>query len=199
MRSRSRRELSMVPLLERLMRRTCVAPFRQPGLPSPCWEWTGAADRFGHGRVKFDGRNAHVRRAIFAARGVALSADEHVIALCRNAACVNDEHFVVGTVKEARVFGRHGLVGISELLLAQRMIADGEATTQQLAECWEISEALLISAMTKCSWEGQAFEKASQPNRRTPTAPIGFVSFDCVIAARTSRRRTDRGGKWPLP
>jgi hypothetical protein len=79
------------------------------------------------------------------------------------------------------------------------MIADGKATPEQLAECWEISEALLISAMAKCSWEGQAFEKASQPDRGTAAAPIGFVSPDCVIAARTSRRRTDRGGKRPLP
>jgi hypothetical protein len=143
------------------MRRTCAAPFRQLGLPSPCWEWTGAVDRFGHGRVKVDGRNAHVRRAIFAARGVALTAEEQVIALCRNAACVNDEHFVVGTAKEARAFGRHGLVGISELLLAQQMIADGKATAEQLAFCWEISEALLIRAMAKCRCEDQAFKKAS--------------------------------------
>jgi hypothetical protein len=150
----------MVPLLERLLRRTCAAPFRQLGLPSPCREWTGAVDRFGHGRVKVDGRNAHVRRAIFAAQGVTLTPEEHVIALCRNSRCVNDEHFVVGTAKEARAFGRHGLVGISELLLAQQMIADGKATAEQLAFCWEISEAVLISAMGRCRWEGQAFKKA---------------------------------------
>jgi hypothetical protein len=151
----------MVPLLERLLRRICAAPFEQLGLPSPCREWTGAVDRFGHGRVKVDGRNVHVRRAIFAARGVSLSPDQHVIALCRNSRCVNDEHFVVGTAKEARAFGRHGLVGISELFVAERMIANGEATAEQLAGCWEVSEALLTSAMAKCSWEGQIFKKAS--------------------------------------
>jgi hypothetical protein len=151
----------LATLFERLMRRICAAPFEQLGLPSPCREWTGAVDRFGHGRVKVDGRNVHVRRAIFAARGVSLSPDQHVIALCRNAACVNDEHFVVGTPKEARAFGRHGLVGISELFVAQQMIEHGEATAQQLADCWEISKPLLISAMARCEWEGQAFKKAS--------------------------------------
>jgi hypothetical protein len=124
-------------------------------------EWTGAVDRFGHGRVKVDGRNVHVRRAIFAAQGVALSSDQHVIALCRNSRCANYAHLVVGTPKEARAFGRHGLVGISELLLAQQMIADGKATAEQLAFCWEISKPLLIRAMAKCRWEGQAFKKAS--------------------------------------
>jgi hypothetical protein len=151
----------MAALLERLMRRTCAAPFRQLGLPSPCWEWTGAVDRFGHGRVKVDGKNVHVRRAIFAARGVSLTPDEHVIALCRNSRCVNDEHFVVGTEKEARALGRHGHVGMGELFVARRMIANGEATAEQIAFCWEISEALLTSAMAKCRWEGQAFKKAS--------------------------------------
>lgn len=151
----------MATLLERLMRRVCAVPFEQLGLPSPCREWMGAADRFGHGRVKVDGRNAHVRRAILAAHGVALCPDQHVIALCRHSWCVNDEHFVVGTAKEVRALGRHGHVGMGELLVAQQMIEDGEATAGQIAGCWEISEALLISAMGRCRWEGQAFEKAS--------------------------------------
>jgi hypothetical protein len=50
---------------------------------------------------------------------------------------------------------------MGELFVAQQMIANGEATAEQLAECWEISEALLISAMARCWWEGQAFKKAS--------------------------------------
>ncbi len=169
----------MATLLERLMRRICAVPFEQLGLPSPCREWTGAVDRFGHGRVKFEGRNVHVRRAIFAARGVTLSPDQHVVALCRNSRCVNDEHFVVGTKKEARAFGRHGLVGISELLVAQQLIDRGEATVEQLAGCWEISETLLISAMAKCRWEGQAFEKASQPDRGALAALTGFPAVNC--------------------
>ena len=151
----------MVSLLERLMRQISVAPFTPLGLPSPCWEWTGAADRFGHGRVKLDGRNCHVRRAIFAARGVSLSPDQHVIALCGDARCVNDEHFVVGTADEVRAFDRFGHVGSGDLLVAQQMIANGEATADYIAFCRGISEALLISAMAKCSWEDQAFKKAS--------------------------------------
>jgi hypothetical protein len=151
----------LATLLERLLRRTCAAPFRQLGLPSPCREWTGAVDRFGHGRVKVDGRNVHVRRAVFAAQGVALSSDQHVIALCRNSRSVNDDHRVVGTKKEARAFGRHGLVGMGELFVAQQMIANGEATAEELAGCWEISEALLTRAMAKCTWEDQVFKKAS--------------------------------------
>jgi hypothetical protein len=138
-----------------------VTPYEPLGLPSPCWEWTGAVDRFGHGRAKFEGRNVHVRRAIFAAQGIALSSDQHVIALCRNSRCVNGAHLIAGTATEARVFGRHGLVGISELFVAQQMIANGEATAEELAGCWEISEAVLIRAMGRCRWEGQAFKKAS--------------------------------------
>ena len=151
----------MTLLLERLLSRMRVAPYKPLGLPSPCLEWAGAIDRFGHGRIKSEGRNVHVRRAILAARGVSLSPDQHVIALCRNSRCVNDEHFVVGTAREARAFGRHGLVGISEMLVAQEMIANGKATADYIAFCWEISEALLISAMAKCKWEDQVFKKAS--------------------------------------
>jgi len=151
----------MVSLLERLMRQISVAPFTPLGLPSLCWEWMGAVDRFGHGRVKLDGRNFHVRRAIFGARGVSLSPDQHVIALCRNCRCVNGEYFVVGTANEVRAFGSFGHVGIGDLLVAQQMIANGEATADYIAFCWDISKALLISAMAKCSWDDQAFKKAS--------------------------------------
>ena len=151
----------MVSLLERLMRKISVAPFTPLGLPSPCWEWMGSHDRFGHGRVKVDGRNVHVRRAIFAARGVPLRPDQHVIALCCNSRCVNDDHLVVGTADEVRAFDRFGHVGIGDLLVAQQMIANGKATADYIAFCWGISEALLISAMAKCSWDDQAFKKAS--------------------------------------
>jgi hypothetical protein len=151
----------MVSLLERLMRQISVAPFTSLGLPSPCCEWAGAVDRFGHGRVKVDGRNAHVRRAIFAARGVSLRPDQHVIALCCYSRCVNDEHLVVGTANEARAFSRHGHVGIGDLLLAKQLIEGEDMTAEQLAFCWEISEALLISAVAKCRWEGQVFKRAS--------------------------------------
>jgi hypothetical protein len=66
-RSRSRKEFQTATLLERLMRRVCVVPFEQRGLPSPSREWMGAVDRFGHGRVKVDGKVPYVRRAIFVA------------------------------------------------------------------------------------------------------------------------------------
>ena len=151
----------MVSLLERLMRQISVAPFTPLGLPSLCRELMGAVYRSGRGRVELDGRNFHVRRAIFAARGVSLSPDRHVIALCRNCRCVNGEYFVVGSAREARAFGRFGHVGIGDLLLAQQMIANGEATADYIAFCWEISQTLLINAMAKCRWDDQAFKKAS--------------------------------------
>jgi hypothetical protein len=45
---------------------------------------------------------------------------------------------------------------MGELFVAQRMIANGEATAEQLAFCWEISETPLTSAVAKCRWDGQA-------------------------------------------
>jgi len=151
----------MVSLLERLMRQISVAPFTPLGLPSPCWEWMGSHDRFGHGRVKVDGRNVHVRRLVVEARGETLGPNDNVIALCGNSRCVADDHLVVGTADEVRAFDRFGHVGIGDLLVAQQMIANGKATADYIAFCWGISEALLISAMAKCSWEDQAFKKAS--------------------------------------
>jgi hypothetical protein len=54
----------------------------RPGLPSPCWEWTGSIDCGWHGRVKIGGRNVHVRRTVAAAGGEKLGPESHVIALC---------------------------------------------------------------------------------------------------------------------
>jgi hypothetical protein len=151
----------MAPLLERLTRRIGVSQDRPLGLTTRCREWTGAVDRFGHGRVKVDGKNVHVRRAILAAHGVDLAPDEHVIALCQNTRCVNHKHFVVGTVSEARAFGRGSRVNIATLLIAKHAIENGEATATQLAGWLEISEVLLKSAIARVRWVEPAFQKAA--------------------------------------
>jgi hypothetical protein len=152
----------MLSLLERLLRRMCVGGFYwEPGLPSLCMYWKGAVDRCGHGRVKVHGHNLHVRRALFAAHGVTLTPDEHVIALCKFGWCVNYEHLVVGTEEEARAFGRFGRLGPGDVLMAQQMITNGEATAKHIAECWDISEKLLISAIARCRLNDLVLKKAS--------------------------------------
>ena len=151
----------MVSLLERLMRQISAAPFTPLGLPSPCWEWMGSHDRFGHGRVKVDGRNVHVRRLVVEARGETLGPNDNVIALCGNSGCVADDHLVVGTADEVRAFGRFGHVGIGDLLLAKQLIEGGEMTAGQIAAFWDISVALLTSAMARCKWDGPFLKKAS--------------------------------------
>jgi hypothetical protein len=74
---------------------------------------------------------------------------------------VNDEHLVVGTEEEARAFGRHGRVGMGELVVAKQMIKNREATAKDFAECLEISEALLITAIERVRWVDPALKKAS--------------------------------------
>jgi hypothetical protein len=41
------------------------------------------------------------------------------------------------------------------------MITNGAATATHIAECWDISEALLISAMARCRLNDLVFKKAS--------------------------------------
>ena len=151
----------MTLIRERLLSRMRVAPYKPLGLPTACCEWEGSHDRFGHARAKVDGCNVHVRRLVVEARGETLGPNDNVIALCGNSRCVADGHLVVGTADEVRAFGRFGHVGIGDLLLAKQLIEGGEMTAGQIAAFWDISEALLTSAMARCKWEDQAFKKAS--------------------------------------
>jgi len=62
--------------------------------------------------------------------------------------------------------------------VAQHRIANGEATADQLAGCWEISEAVLISAMGRCGGKVRPSRRRRDRIGARPAGLIGFAPLD---------------------
>ena len=61
-------------------------------LPEPCWEWTGARDADGYGRLGVNGNNRKAARVTYTILRGPISKNLELDHLCRNRACVNPSH-----------------------------------------------------------------------------------------------------------
>lgn len=79
------------PLKDRLLARRHI-------LTTGCWIWTGAVDRYGYGKVKFQGQLLKVHRAsMHVFKGMRLDAPCLVCHSCDVPACFNPDHLREGT------------------------------------------------------------------------------------------------------
>lgn len=60
--------------------------------PSGCWEWVGARDKGGYGRVSLDGRTVRTHRIMFVAFQGPIPDGLECHHRCRNRACCNPAH-----------------------------------------------------------------------------------------------------------
>lgn len=65
-----------------------------------CWEWRGARDVTGYGRVRFGGRLLLVHRAVYELVVGAIPAGLQIDHLCRNRSCCNPDHLEPVTRRE---------------------------------------------------------------------------------------------------
>ena len=107
-----------------------------PGMDTPCREWTGAVDARGYPRFWLRGNSVTAQRAALLLAGANLDLHQKVVNACGNRLCVRREHLVVATLPEAHwMRSRGGMwVGPGERCVFRRVVRDGEATVEQVAE-----------------------------------------------------------------
>ncbi len=106
------------------------------GMDTPCREWTGAVDARGYPKYWLRGNSVTAQRAAMLLTGTNLDPHQVVASACGNRLCVRREHLVVATVSEAHGMRSRGdmLIGPGERCVIRRVVRDGEATVDQVAQ-----------------------------------------------------------------
>ena len=120
-------------------------------LTEPCWEWKGAIDKYGRPRFWLDHSNELARRAVYLLEGKQPPPVECIIALCLNPRCVKPGHLTLGTEEDAQamtMLGPQSRFYSGDLCLIRKVVADGEATVEYMAEAYDISVELVEQIIT---------------------------------------------------
>lgn len=145
-------------LAERLLARRRIAEAPQREGLSACWEWQGALDPTGYGRVKFGGVKLYTHRAaVVAATGAELFSDDVVLHACDNPRCFNPDHLTVGDhALNLREAGARGL--ISRKLDAKQVaeirahLNAGKLAVATLAAIYGVSANMIVHIKERRYW-----------------------------------------------
>lgn len=132
--------------------------------PSDCWEWGGARDRRGYGRLNILGKTALAHRISWEAFRGPIPDGLHVCHSCDNPPCINPAHLFLGTdrdnIRDAAAKNRlapsrargemHRKARLTEEDV--RAIRGSAESNGQLAERYKVSKGAIKGVRTRKNW-----------------------------------------------
>ena len=130
--------------------------------PNDCWLWRGCRQRFGHGVLKWDGRNQTAHRVVWQITNDPIPNGLWVLHHCDNPPCVNPAHLFLGTVQDNNADkmqkGRHVAVSNeqnpscklsnSQVIEIRQRFAKGGLTKAELAREYGVSRGQIWQIVT---------------------------------------------------
>lgn len=136
------------------------------GEPGECWEWQGATDTGGYGRIHVDGRDEGTHRVSYELEHDEKPGDDWVLHHCDNKPCVNPNHLYLGdrseNTKDMYDRGQRSGTGEknppakltnAEVKEIRARVEDGE-TQYELADEFDVSQSTISHIVTGYNWSG---------------------------------------------
>ena len=119
-----------------------------------CWEWQGAFDAKGYGRIAVDGKEVRAHRFSYELANGPIPSGQHVLWNCGNSRCVRPDHLYLGRVpvkharREASVNAKLTDAEVKEI---RSRAADGEAMAK-LAKGYGVSKTSIWRVVKRETW-----------------------------------------------
>lgn len=113
-----------------------------------CWEWTGAIDQCGYGRLNVGGKVWLAHRMIFERTNGPIPEGMQCDHLCRHRSCVNPDHIEVVSQRENLLRG----VGWAAKNAAKTTCSRGHPLTGENLKAWELARGSRICRTCYVDW-----------------------------------------------
>lgn len=147
-------------------------------LLSGCWNWTGAKDRHGYGRISRteNGQPKMIasHRYFYEQAHGPIGSDQHLDHLCRNPSCVNPAHLEPVSQTENTRRGSAAKLTVAAVKDIRERYAAGDITQRQLADEYGVSAWTISAVLLGKQWTNEIDDLKLSPdnrNRRTGRPP----------------------------
>jgi hypothetical protein len=126
--------------------------------PNACWEWSGARNNSGYGRVMFRGLHTTAHRTAYTLTHGPVPDGLNVLHTCDNRACCNPAHLWLGTIadnsRDMCLKGRaHTTLTLDAVRAIRREYAEGGTTYRALATRYGVSHMTVAHVVTRNTWK----------------------------------------------